>query len=120
MEIYEKIKNIRESKKISQDYLAIELGLGQSQYSRRETGEVEFSPKQIKTISKLLDTSIANLFGEETITFNNNGKKVGNFGQYITTSEKLIEQYEFRLKEKDEIIARLQQFKSLTQFDIEI
>ena len=107
MKIHEKIRDIRESKKISQSAIAHELGLEQSQYSRREKGEIQFVPEEIAILSKVLKTTISNLFGEETIVFNNNEQKGGNFGQYITMPEKLIEQYELRIKEKDELISLL-------------
>lgn len=111
MKIHEKIRDIRESKKISQSAIAHELGLEQSQYSRREKGEIQFVPEEIAILSKVLETSISNLFGEETIVFNNNEQKGGNFGQYITIPEKLIEQYELRIKEKDELIGLLKSQK---------
>ena len=98
MKLHEKVKLLRDEKKLSQDYFANELGLDQSQYSRREKGEIQFVPEEIKKLSKLLETTISNLFGEETIIFNNNDQNGGNFGQYLTIPEKLIEQYELRLK----------------------
>ena len=107
MKLNEKIKSLREERKLSQESLAHELNLDQSQYSRREKGDIQFVPDEIKKLSKLLDTTISNLFGEEPIIFNNKDQKGGNFGQYIISSEKLIEQYELRIKEKDEIIALL-------------
>lgn len=111
MRLNEKVKTLREDKKLSQSYLAHELGLEQSQYSRREKGEIQFVPDEIIKLSKLLETTIANLFDEETIVFNNIDQKGGNFGQYITVSDKLIEQYELRLKEKDDLIELLRQKK---------
>lgn len=107
MKIHEKIRDIRESKKISQSAIAHELGLEQSQYSRREKGEIQFVPEEIVLLSKVLETSISNLFGEETNVFTIHTQKGGNFGQYITIPEKLIEQYELRIKEKDELISLL-------------
>ena len=104
MQIHEKIKQIREDKKLSQVYLANELELDQSQYSRREKGEIQFVPSEIAKISKILDTTISNLFGEETNVFTVHTQNGGNFGQHISVSEKLIEQFELRIKEKDEII----------------
>ena len=104
MRLHEKVKQVREEKKFSQDYIAHELGLDQSQYSRREKGEIQFIPEEISKLSKVLETPISSLFGEETIIFNNIDQKGGNFGQYISISEKLIEQYEARLNEKDELI----------------
>ena len=107
MNLHEKIKEIREDKKLSQSFLAHELNLDQSQYSRREKGEIDFTPKEITILSKKLETPISKLFGEETNVFNNVDQKGGSFGQYVTTSEKLIEQFELRLTEKDEMIAQL-------------
>lgn len=40
MDIATKVKLLREDKKISQEFISQELGLSQSQYSRRENGEV--------------------------------------------------------------------------------
>ena len=91
--------------------MAHELGLEQSQYSRREKGEIQFIPEEIVKLSKLLETTISNLFNEETIVFNNNDQKGGSFGQYVTMPEKLIEQYELRIKEKDAFIKLLQEKK---------
>jgi transcriptional regulator with XRE-family HTH domain len=107
MQVHEKIRIIREDKKLSQGFLAHELGLDQSQYSRREKGEIQFVPDEIVKLSKLLETTISNLFGEETNVFSVHTQNGGNFGQYVTTNEKLIEQYELRIKEKDEMIALL-------------
>jgi hypothetical protein len=49
------------------------------------------------------------LFGYESIIFTNTNQKGGNFGQYIALPEELINQYESRLKEKDEMIALLKE-----------
>lgn len=95
MQLHDKIKRIRKDKKLSQEDLAHELGLDQSQYSRREKGEIPFVPNEIVKISKVLKTSVAFLFGEET----------GN--QNVSIDEKLIQQYELRIKEKEEMIALL-------------
>ena len=107
MTLHEKIKEIRVDKKLSQSYLAHELGLDPAQYSRRESGEIDFKPKEIIILSKKLETPISKLFGEETNVFSINTQNGGNFGQYVTTSEKLIEQFELRLIEKEEMIAQL-------------
>jgi len=107
MKLHEKVKQLREEKKLSQDYMAHELGLSQSQYSRRESGQISFVAEEISQLAKLMETTIAELYGEETIIFNNHDQKGGNFGQYFTIPDKLIEQYEARLKEKDEMIRML-------------
>lgn len=44
------------------------------------------------------------MYDEETTVFNNIDQKGGNFGQYVSVSEKLIEQYDLLLLEKDKRI----------------
>lgn len=107
MDIATKIKLLREDKKISQEFISHELGLSQSQYSRRENGEVKFVAEEIGKLAKLLEVSVSHIYGEETNSFTVHTQNGGNFGQYIQVSEKLIEQFEARLKEKDEIILLL-------------
>ena len=111
MKIHERVKIIREEKKLSQDFIAHELGLSQSQYSRRENGEIKFDVDEILRLSKALETKVSELYGEETNVFNNSNQKGEIFGQFVTIPDKLIEQYEKRLQDKDEIIALLKQQK---------
>lgn len=107
MKLHERVKTIREEKKLSQDSVAHELGLSQSQYSRRESGEIKFDADEIFGLSKALNTKVSELYGEETNVFSINTQNGGAFGQFVTIPDKLIEQYEKRLQEKDEMIALL-------------
>jgi transcriptional regulator with XRE-family HTH domain len=107
MKLHDKVKYFREVKKISQESIAHELGLNQSQYSRRENGAIKFNSEEISLLSKILDVNPAELFGDQSIIFNNKDQSGGNFAQYINLPEELINQYELRLKEKDEIIQLL-------------
>lgn len=100
MKINENIKAIRRFKKVSQNYLAHELNMSQSQYSRREKGEIQFIPEEIVKLSKLLETSISELFGEKII-------ETQRIKDNLSVAEKLIEQYEMRIKEKEEMIVVL-------------
>lgn len=109
MKIFERVKSLRESKKLSQESIAFELSLNQSQYSRRENGEISFSAEEVERLASVLDTKISELYGEETVIFNNHNQKGGTLGQYITVPDKLIEQYEERLKEKETIIQLLRE-----------
>ncbi|MBA3986867.1 MAG: helix-turn-helix transcriptional regulator [Flavobacteriales bacterium] len=107
MNIYDKVKTLREDKKISQEFMAHQLGLSQSQYSRRESGEIKFVVEEIAQLAKVLETSVAELFGEQRNSFAIHTQNGGSFGQYVSIPEKLIEQYEARLREKDEMIRLL-------------
>jgi transcriptional regulator with XRE-family HTH domain len=111
VKINEKIKELRKIRGISQDEVACELGLSQSQYSRREKGEIKFLVDEILKISKILKVSVAHIYGEENTSFTLHTQNGGVFGQYITVHEKLIEQYEKRIKEKDELIELLKKNK---------
>lgn len=109
MKLHEKIKHVREERKLSQDYIAHELGLSQSQYSRRESGETKFIAEELIQLSKALETKIADLYGEESAVFNNHNQKGGSFGQYVTVSDKLIEQFEKRIQDKEDMIKMLKE-----------
>lgn len=107
MKIHEKIRLSRELKKMSQESVAFDLNLNQSQYSRRESGEIPFSADEIGKLAPILGVKVSELYGEETMVFNNHNQKGGAFG--IAISDKIIELYEERLKEKDAIIALLKE-----------
>ena len=109
MKIHNRVKALREEKKLSQEYIAHELGLNQSQYSRRENGEVKFMAQEVFNLSKLLDTPVGDLFGDEVMIFQNTHQKGGVFGQFVQIPEKVLELYEARLKEKDKTIQLLEE-----------
>src|SRR5690554_517031 len=115
MKLYEKIRTIREEKKLSQDAVAHELGLCQSQYSRREKGEIKFDADEILRLSKVLNATVSELYEEEINVFNNSNQKDGVFEQFVTILNKLIEQYEKRLQAKDDMIALLKKQNSPTK-----
>jgi transcriptional regulator with XRE-family HTH domain len=109
MEIHERVKFYRESKRMTQDSVAFKLGLDQSQYSRRESGVIKFDSDEIAKVCEVLDITPMELFNTESVIFNNTNQQGGNFGQYIALPDDLIKQYELRLKEKDEMIALLKE-----------
>jgi transcriptional regulator with XRE-family HTH domain len=109
MKLHDKVKFYRELKRLSQENVAFDLGLNQSQYSRRESGTIKFNAEEIEKLSKLLDVSANDLFGEETIIFNNKDQKGGNFGQYISYPLELTEMYDNRIRDKDEMIELLKE-----------
>lgn len=109
MNLHHRIKDIREEKKLSQEYMANKLTLSQSQYSRREKGEVKFLADELLSIARILEVSVAQLYGEANNSFAVHTQNGGNFGQYISVPEKLIEQYEARLNEKDDLIQILKE-----------
>lgn len=107
--VYETIRKARTAKGFSQEYMAENLGISQRQYSRLENGESEITLSYLDKISKQLDIKLSELFTE--VMQENHGQKGGfaNAANIIINeaSEKLIEQYKARIKDKDEEIQHL-------------
>lgn len=59
--IGEIIRDIRESKKISQYAVAYTIGMSQAAYSKIERGETEIKAKHLYLIAGVLDTSVYDL-----------------------------------------------------------
>jgi len=109
MQVGERVQYYRKSKGISQEYVSSKLGLEQSQYSRRETGQINFDAVELLRLAEILEVDISEFFTDRTVVFNSSNQSGGYFGQYITVADKLIELYEARLKDKDELIALLKE-----------
>lgn len=65
--IGQKVRKLRELRNFTQNYMADQLGITQSAYSRIEVGESEISYKKLSKISEVLEIPV-----EEIITFHEN------------------------------------------------
>lgn len=63
--IGQKIKKLRELKNLTQEYMAAQLEMSQSAYSKIETGESDVTFKKLELISRALDVK-----PEDILTFN--------------------------------------------------
>ncbi len=105
-----KIRAYRKQKGWSQEHVADLLHLSQSAYARIESGESQSWSNHIEKICEVFEIKPSDLFSDTVINQENNEQKGGvaiNLGIINQLSEKLIEQYELRLKEKDELIKEL-------------
>ena len=106
MEVYEKIRDIRERKHFTQEYVATKLGITQKAYSKIESGETKIYEQKIVQIAEALEVP-PGLFFEplEKFTYNNYSVHNGDGLVYRKTSdEKIIEEI-IKLNEKfDKII----------------
>lgn len=90
-----KIKQIREFKNITQEYIANELGLSTRAYSKIETGETQLTINRLNEISRILGVDPIEVLGFDDRQIFNNCKQEGNIGiNHINLPEKLIQQYE--------------------------
>ena len=100
-----KIKKLRELRNFSQEYMADQLGLSQSAYSKLETDQTELTYNRLSKIAELLQVTISDIenFDEKIIfTFNVNDTAVNYGGNYYqnhyNTDKKVIELLEDKVK----------------------
>ena len=111
MSIGTKIRKKRGEKGFSQEFLAEKLNISQGTLSNIESNKSKPDIDLLRGISKILEIDVYDLIEENKLKQINKDSAVGYMAEHqkIELSEKLIEQYEFRLKEKDAIISILQE-----------
>lgn len=104
-----KLKSLRKQKGLSQEQISEHLHISQSAYARIESGESNSWAIHIEKISTFYDIKPEDLIkNENAITDNIGTNNIVIYTEIVNQlSEKLIEQYKIRIKEKDEIIAGL-------------
>ena len=113
--VHSKLRNVRTQKGYTQEYMADSLGISQKQYSRLENGESGITLDYLEKICKKLEINPQDLFAYEIKQENQNQSGgLANSAYLIVNefSEKLIEQYEKRLKDKDDEICFLRSLLS--------
>lgn len=107
-----KIKQIRELKNFTQEYVAQKLGLSTRAYSKIETGETQLTINRLNEISKVLEIEPMQLLGfDDKKIFNINNSTGNNGYNNIFFPEKLVQQYEETiqsLKEQIQLLKLLQ------------
>jgi len=127
--VKEKLIKRRNEKDFTQKDLAEYLNISQTQYSRKEKGEVEISEEEWERISKLLETNVDEIkelnenqnitnYFENTIT-SNNGSISGNYHcnvpEFLLENQKeLIDMMKKENQQKDaEIVALKKRIEDL-------
>ena len=102
--IGKKLQTLRKERGFSQEHVADKLHISQSAYARIESGESHSWANHIQKICETYEITPEELVSNESIVINHNQQGGGGYIQINQLSEKLIQQYEERIKEKDEII----------------
>ncbi|WP_438967181.1 helix-turn-helix domain-containing protein [Flavobacterium sp.] len=104
-----KLKNLRKQKGWSQELVADKLHLSQSAYARIESGESHSWANHLEAICNVYEVTPQELLKCDNVIINSQQKGGNSNNAFIINqlSEKLIEQYETRLKEKEELITEL-------------
>jgi transcriptional regulator with XRE-family HTH domain len=101
------IRKLRNEKGMTQEQVADYLHVSQSAYARMESGYNNSWSNHLVVLSELFDIQPEQLISVDTIIINKDQKGGNSNNAYVINqlSEKLIEQFELRLKEKDNLIA---------------
>lgn len=97
-EVYDNIKKFRELKSITREFMAGELGMSLSGYSKLERGEVDITLSKIQKIAQILNVSLEQILNfDASQIFNvSNNQQVQGLG----SSADVINFYEDDYKEK--------------------
>lgn len=113
--IGEKIRNIRELKNLTQDYMAEQLGMTQAGYSKIESGTSKVSYSKLLEISKVLDVSLEDIMAFDSQKYFNSFNNVkGNNNGSVTIH---IEDSEIKQLYEDKITL-LQKLLERTERDL--
>ena len=95
-----KLKQLRELKNFTQEYMANQLGLSTRAYSKIETGETQLTINRLNEISEILGIDPIEVLGFDHQNIFNNCTQEGNIGiNHINIPDKLLEQYEKRIQQ---------------------
>lgn len=98
-EIGSKIRQIRELKGFSQDFIANQLGISQRAYSKMEMNQSKLDWGRITKIADILEVDPMDIVAFDDNLIFNNCTQSGKFQQFTNMiPDKLIEQYEERIK----------------------
>ena len=108
MNISHIIKSLRIQKKLESIHMAELLGVSINTYRKYERNGATLDINMLEKIDEIYDISIVDLLKKDSVAINNNkDNKIENILFINQISEKLIEQYDCRLEEKEEIIKEL-------------
>lgn len=107
-----KIKKVRELKNFTQEYVAEQLGMSQSGYSKLEAGETDVSFSRIEQVATVLGLTINDLLNfDEKVVFNisnNNTERGANgivYNQGLSEVEKKL--YDEKIEQLEKEVAYL-------------
>jgi len=102
MTLGEKLKKARINKNFTQEYLAEMLNVSQKTYSNFENDKSKPGFSQVEEMATVLDMSVLDFLSGDNVTINSTNGDHSGFIYQNQLPEKLIEQYEERIKELKE------------------
>ncbi|MCY0969537.1 helix-turn-helix domain-containing protein [Chryseobacterium wangxinyae] len=102
MTLGEKLKKARINKNFTQEYLADVLNVSQKTYSNFENDKSKPAFAQVEDIARHLDVSVLDFLTGDSVTINSTNGDHSGFIYQNQLPDKLVEQYEERIKELKE------------------
>lgn len=120
MSTEQKIKNIRELKDFTQEYMAEQLGITQAAYSKIETGQTKLTPNKISDIAEIFDMDASDLMAYDMQKYFNsfNNVKRSNNGSTITQDESIKNLYDEVVALHKDKITLLEKLLNSTEKDL--
>ncbi len=98
-----KIRQIRELKGFTQEYIADKLGISQRAYSKIENNQTKIDWERITKIAEVFGVDPIDMISFDDNLIFNNCNQSGKFETFINNMpERLIEQYEKRINDLNE------------------
>lgn len=119
--IHEKIRHLREQKKLRDEDMAERLGISQSTYSRLENGDIKMDVERLQKIADVLEVPVEELFKNEPVVFhvqNNSGGSNGWYNQQLVQqfpdefAKRFVDLHESLVKELQQANTRYEQLTS--------
>lgn len=120
MNTEQKIKNIRELKDFTQEYMAEQLGITQAAYSKIETGQTKLTSNKISDIAEIFDMDASDLIDLDMQKYFNNLRNVkgSNNGITITQDETIKNLYDEVVALHKDKITLLEKLLNSTEKDL--
>lgn len=110
--IENKIRNIRELKNLTQEYMADKLGISQAAYSKIENGNTKVSYDKLQDIAKIMGVKVEDIQSFDTQKYFNsfNNLKGNNNGVVnINFDEDIKKLYEDKITLLEKLLAKTEQ-----------
>jgi transcriptional regulator with XRE-family HTH domain len=75
-----KIRQMREQKNYSQEFMASKLDMSQASYARIESQEIKLSIDRLQKIAEILEADISTFFNSTKLTIQNQTNHDGSYG----------------------------------------
>ncbi len=105
-----KIKNLRELRNFTQQYMAEQLNMKQSGYSKIEKGETDIAFSKLQDIAGVLEVEVADIVSFDNQKFFQSFNNIkGNGSGYIIQSDKISKLYEDKIALMEKVLANVEQ-----------